>query len=424
MEDARSGTGTVGASGCVYYQRCFPSDPTRRHCFPTGEERHWMLPASSLIAVANFLPSSHSNEPTSQPRLPYGIRPKFCFQYEHSRIATMPTQRRNPVVKADVGNERSALAVIPTTSDALRHRSTLPAPAKFPLVVVLSFAMSSLGYSLLGEVTKGELAGVSRSQDTWVEVGVLSGWRVIELALGWFAQLDSFDVAALDLLSHGPHLYLLSTFYTLSPTTALSALTIDILSAAVPFYLLRPLSAVHNPSVQLPNRELTTLPLQLYTTALSTGIYTVILTLSLRFVLPRILVLYFSGLPTIEPAYTASYATVLPATVLFGAAASTFIFPVFATTGKTKEDDKIAKFNPVEASLGQTVWWNIWGYTAKTKVAIRRTVVAIIVSAIKTYLSCTLTVYGIEGTGAAAYASVWAFAALCTGVGLGFVGGD
>lgn len=300
----------------------------------------------------------------------------------------------------------------------------LPVAAQFPLVATLSFAMASLGYSLLGEVSKGELASVSRSQDTWSEVAVLAGWRLIELALGWFGNLDSLDVATMDLMSHGPTIYLLATFYSLSPLTAISALIIDVVSVAVPFYLLRPLSAVHKPGVQVPNRELIDIPLQLYTTALSTTIYTVILVLSLRLILPRILVLYFSGLPTLEPAYSASYAAVLPVTLAFGAAASVLIFAPFATTGKAKEDDKLNEFDPVSASLGETVWWNTWGYTAKTKVIIRRTVMAAFVTGVNTYLASTMTIYGIEPAGAAAYASVWVFAALCTGVGLGLVGGE
>lgn len=213
-------------------------------------------------------------------------------------------------------------------------------------------------------------------------------------------------------------------FYSLSPATALSALAVDIVSASVPFYFLRPLSAVHRHAASLPNRELVDLPLQLLTTALSTGIYTVTLVLSLRFVLPRILVLYFSGLPTVEPAYTASYATVLPVTLLFGAAASTFIFAPFATTGKAKEDDKISQFDPAAASLGQTVWWNFWGYTAKTKVVIRRTAITTLVTGVNTYLACSKTINGVDPAGASAYAAVWVFAALCTGVGLGMVGGD
>ncbi|KAF7551504.1 hypothetical protein G7046_g7708 [Stylonectria norvegica] len=331
----------------------------------------------------------------------------------------MASLRRAPASKAD-----DLQVAPPSVDDAPLRRSTVPVALQFPLAVVLSFAVAGVGYSGLSEVTKGELAGVSRSQDTWGEMGVLAGWRVVELALGWFGQLDSLDVAALDLLSHGPHLYLLSAFYSLRPTTALSALAVDILSAAAPFYLLRPLSAVHTRSARLPNRELTSPSLQLYTAALATGIYTVVLVLSLRFLLPRILVLHFNGLPTLEPAYTASYAAVLPATVLFGAAASTFIFAPFATTGKAKEDDRVAAFDPIAASLGQTVWWNVWGFTAKTKVVISRTAVAILVSAVNTYLACIMAIPGIEATGAAAYASVWAFAALCTGVGLGFVGGD
>ncbi|KAH7170300.1 hypothetical protein EDB81DRAFT_752833 [Dactylonectria macrodidyma] len=341
----------------------------------------------------------------------------------------MSIQRRAAAIPADAGDEApapSATELSPLGRPSPARRSALPVAVQFPLVTVLSFSMASLGYSLLGEVTKGELAAVSRSQDTWEEVGLLAAWRGIELALGWFGKLDSLDVAMLDLLSHGPHFYLLSTFYKLSASTALSALLIDMISVAAPFYLLRPLSAVHTPSAaaKLPNRELLDVALQLYTAALSTGIYSVILVLSLRFILPSILVVYFAGLPTIEPAYAASYTTVLPVTLMFGIAASTFIFAPFATTGHVKEDDKVAEFDPVEASLGETVWWNAWGYTAKTKVVIRRTAVAVLVSAINTFLASSKTVYGVEPLGAAAYSGVWALAALCTGVALGFVGSE
>ncbi|PNY28679.1 Uncharacterized protein TCAP_01389 [Tolypocladium capitatum] len=303
-------------------------------------------------------------------------------------------------------------------------RGKLPAAVQFPVAAAMSFAIAGLGYGVVGELSKGELASVTRSQDTWEGVAVLAGWRLLELALAWFGTLDGLDVAMLGLLSHGPTLYLLTTFYTLSPAVALSALAVHVLSAAVPFYLLRPLSGVHRPSAKVANRELIDLPLQLYTTALSTGIYTVVLVLSLRFLLPRMLAVYFTHLPSLEPAYTATYAAVLPVTVLFGAAASTFIFAPFATTGKSEDDDKIGQFDPVKASLQQTVWWNFWGYTAKTKVVIRRTAAAVFVTGVSTYLACTMSIHGIESTGAIAYAAVWVFAALCAGLGLGLVGGD
>ena len=88
----------------------------------------------------------------------------------------MPTLRSAAATNADVVDD--AAAVVPVTREPPRRRSKIPALAKFPLAVVLSFAMSATGYNLLGEVTKGELASVSRSQDTWGEVGLLAGWRV------------------------------------------------------------------------------------------------------------------------------------------------------------------------------------------------------------------------------------------------------
>ncbi|GJN77294.1 hypothetical protein PLIIFM63780_000784 [Purpureocillium lilacinum] len=314
-----------------------------------------------------------------------------------------------------------AQAVVPALRQQ-QQQGKLPVALQFPIAAALSFALASLGYSIVGEVSKGELVSVIHAQDTWGQVAILAGWRIIELAVAWFGNMDSLDVAMMDLLSHAPSLYLLATFYSLSPKTAVSALVVDVVSAAVPFALMRPLSEIHRPG-KGGNRELIDLPMQLYTAALSTGIYTVILALSLRLVLPRILVVYFSGLPSVEPAYSATYTAVLPVTGVLGAAASLFIFAPFATTGKSKEDDKLGKFDPVDATLGQTVRWNLWGYTAKTKVVIRRTAVAAFVTGVNTYLACTMTISGIESTGAVAYAAVWVVAALSTGLGLGLVGG-
>ena len=85
-----------------------------------------------------------------------------------------------------------------------QRRAALHPVLQFPLVAALSFALTSFGYGVLGAATEGELAAVSRSQDSWGEVAVLVGWRFVELGLGWFGRLDSWDVAMMDLLSHGP----------------------------------------------------------------------------------------------------------------------------------------------------------------------------------------------------------------------------
>lgn len=54
----------------------------------------------------------------------------------------------------------------------------LPPAARFSLATTLSFVLASLGYSLLDEVSNGDLAAVSRSQDTWAEIGLLASWRL------------------------------------------------------------------------------------------------------------------------------------------------------------------------------------------------------------------------------------------------------
>lgn len=58
------------------------------------------------------------------------------------------------------------------------QRSHLPTVLQFPLVTVLSFSISSLCYSFLSEWSRGELAGISKSLDTWGEVAILAGWRM------------------------------------------------------------------------------------------------------------------------------------------------------------------------------------------------------------------------------------------------------
>lgn len=55
----------------------------------------------------------------------------------------------------------------------------LPVALQFPLLAVLSFSISSLGYSLMSEWGKGDLAAVSKSLDTWTQVATLAAWRML-----------------------------------------------------------------------------------------------------------------------------------------------------------------------------------------------------------------------------------------------------
>ena len=97
----------------------------------------------------------------------------------------MPT-RRAAAAEADKAashDEVTDAQTVASTNDLPKQlikksESKLPSLVQFPLAVVLSFTFASLGYSLLGTVTKGELASVSRSQDTWEEIALLAGWRM------------------------------------------------------------------------------------------------------------------------------------------------------------------------------------------------------------------------------------------------------
>ena len=73
------------------------------------------------------------------------------------------------------GGDRGALTAARQRSHGA---SRLPPGVQFPLVVVLSLSMASLGYSLLSDRTDGELASVSRSLDDWAELATVAGWRV------------------------------------------------------------------------------------------------------------------------------------------------------------------------------------------------------------------------------------------------------
>ncbi|KAK3322526.1 hypothetical protein B0H66DRAFT_474740 [Apodospora peruviana] len=311
---------------------------------------------------------------------------------------------------------------------AVSRRSRLPDPVRFALVVVLSFSLSSLVHALLG-TDGGQLATIARMSSSKYEIGMLAAWRIFELALGWFGDYDGYDLASLALLSHGPTAYLLSVFYGISPLTTGVYLGVEVVSCFLPFLLLRQLSGAHSAAPGVPNREIVVdRGIQVLTSLLSALIYNVVLFLACRTFLPTILVLNFEGIPTIEPATDAMLLgfgspTTQVLSLLFGIAARTLIFTPLVTTPEAVQDKQSTEFDPVKATLGQTVAWNLWGYTNQTKVSILRTTAATIITAVGTYLQCTLAINGVDSPGAATYAAVWAVATMATGLGLEQVGG-
>ncbi|KAK3944645.1 hypothetical protein QBC46DRAFT_157740 [Diplogelasinospora grovesii] len=327
---------------------------------------------------------------------------------------------------AQVSAKASSLAKHETATRSVASR--LPEPIRFALVVVLSFTLSALAQSFLGEWTGGELATIARQPESRTEVAVLTAWRILELALGWFGNYDGYDLAALTLLSHGPGAYLTSEFYGIRALTAAAYLGVDALSAFIPFVLLRQLSGAHSAARGVPNREIVLdKTLEALTAILSGLIYSVVLFLACRTYLPTVLVVYFNGIPTVQPAVETVPLGLdrIPThilSLLFGLAARAFIFTPLVTTPHTLEDDEVGEFDPVSATFGQTLYWNLWGYTTQTKVAILRTAVVMFVTAVSTYLQCAMMINGVESYGAVMYAAIWVVAAMVTGLSLRYVG--
>jgi hypothetical protein len=236
-------------------------------------------------------------------------------------------------------------------------------------------------------------------------------------------QYSSTDV-------HGSQTYLISVFYGVRTLTAGAYLAVDVVSASLPFVLLRRLSGAHSAAPGVPNRDIVAdRTIQALTSLQSALVYSVVLFLAGRFLLPDSLVLYFEGIPTVQPAADAAFLgmgspTTQLLSLLFGLAARTFIFtPLVTTPQQTAEDEKNAEFDPAAATLAQTVRWNLWGYTSRTKVSLVRTAVAMLFSAVGAYLDTALVIRGVEPYGAVVYAGVWVVAALVTGLSLRYVGG-
>ncbi|KAM3515547.1 hypothetical protein MY11210_000725 [Beauveria gryllotalpidicola] len=300
--------------------------------------------------------------------------------------------------------------------------SNLPPAGRFVAAEAVTLTLLVAGRFALAAATENELGALRALPESAWELALLAGWRAVEVALAWAASLDLIDVGLVSFVAHAPSFWLVAMFYGIRPVTAVAGTVVDVAAPAAAFALARPLGSLRFAGPKLYNKELVSVPFQLLIAVLATSVYASVVSLALRFLLPRILVLYFRGIPTVEPAYAASFLSLLPTAAFFGVAASQFLFAPYVTTGKSKEDDKIRQFDPVQASLGETVWWNFWGYTLRSRIVITRTAIVAGMTAVSTYLACAVAIDGVSRFGAVTYALVWAFATGGAGVALGLVG--
>ena len=239
------------------------------------------------------------------------------------------------------------------------------------------------------------------------------------------ADLD-VDVASLVLLSHMPHLYLLTTFYGVRPTTMLATLSVDVLATYIPFRLLRNVSPTHLtevPKGAVANRSLLTdSMIKVFTVILPASIYAVVVFGSFGSWLPVYLVIHFDGLKDISAAHSAALPYLMMSFLPVGYAAREFLFTPTIGAKRGLGDIKGSAFNPETASLSETVYYNIWGYSKRTKSLIQRTGTLVAIGSFNTWLQTYVTIEGAEGYGAAGWASVWALAATITGAAFWWIG--
>lgn len=93
----------------------------------------------------------------------------------------------SPALAAPAGRAESSGAEVSSS-----RRARLPSPARFALVVILSFALSSLGQSFLALWTQNELASVAKPTGSGNEAAVLAAWKLYVSAGTRFMVVPSF----------------------------------------------------------------------------------------------------------------------------------------------------------------------------------------------------------------------------------------
>lgn len=275
--------------------------------------------------------------------------------------------------------------------------SRLPRHLRFPLLVIISLSLSVAALSIVADGLGYELGSVSRSRNEPWQVAAYLGWKIAELAVGWYGKYDDLDITWLTLLTHAPVLYLLQIFYFISPTTSLINLAVDLASVALPTKLLRPRSALHNPNAPksaVPNRNIIhSFQVTLSTTILGTAIYSVVLYTALKAGLVTFMVTHFD-LPTVEPAHSVSLPQLVIALAPVGWAVRGFLLAPSLGAQTHISDAKAPAFNPATATFTETLRQNVWGWSKQTKVLLTQTAVLATMVAANT----AVQVSALEGT--------------------------
>jgi hypothetical protein len=226
------------------------------------------------------------------------------------------------------------------------------------------------------------------------------------------------DIASLTLLSNIPHFYLLSAFYSISLQTCLLELTVQLVAISLPMLLLRPRNALHVPAraAKLPNHSILQDPvIRVLAPVLASTIYAVVLYAAQHTFLPVFMVRHFDGLATVEAAHSSILPSLFAGLLPVGFAAREFLlFPVMTSAPPHEEEpeDAADAFDPATATLGETFWYNFWGWSAQTKTLMKRTAALLVFQGLNVAVKTGVALNGVDVTGAVGWAGLWATSGL------------
>jgi hypothetical protein len=114
------------------------------------------------------------------------VRPDDQFSTEVKKTARNVIKPNSPPPAQPMDSPPPLTRAPPRTYAASR----IPSAVRFPLLVVLSFALSTLLHTITADYAGIQLASASRSLQEPYQIGALLGWRVVEMLLAWVAGYD------------------------------------------------------------------------------------------------------------------------------------------------------------------------------------------------------------------------------------------
>ncbi|EMD60623.1 hypothetical protein COCSADRAFT_163932 [Bipolaris sorokiniana ND90Pr] len=322
--------------------------------------------------------------------------------------------------------EREAPEVV--TKSHAPVRSRLPTALRVPILICLNAGINALLWEFVSNFLSPELGAISKVPQendvtSFYSPHARLAMRWLTVCMTWYLSYDFYDVSALVVLTHAPFAYLLTTFYNITPLTAATSICIEVISFALPTYLLRPRSLAHKTNAPLRNRFLlNSYQVQLSSFMLATGVYVVLLWGSLKTgVLNTFLVQYFD-IPTLEVAHVETPLSLVVKTFIAGFAAKAFLLnPSFAAQPLSENQTPGDTFDPATATLSQTLEYNFYNFTQRTRTLIQQTLILNAFLFIAT-VQRSMTLVGTDIIGAVGYAGVWVAANTLIALWFGWVG--